>query len=307
MGWSKGGDVNGRRVPSGVAMLLSVGAALVLAACGSSSHTTDKTNTAAKKAAQQAQAEYQKCKSQLSSLLSAEENLNSHLDIGMNFTDYTQAVGNVKAAYDQTPIHQLDEKCLGVGVHTETALNDFAKAANTWNNCIGNINCSDSSIKPQLQATWSKASSEINQAKSALQNLQNPTSSAAVPSPTTATPATTPATSASTTESTLPKPAPGVTGPPANNSATGLPAWLGGGPIPKYWQVCGSGSQEVVSNGTCGLPVRQVFVAALAASGHPPPKIMDQYHNTYTCRRWRRPGVWRCTNTNDVWGAFRAP
>ena len=272
-----------------------------LAACGSSAKGPT-TSGNAKTAAQYAQAEYQKCNTQLRSLMSAEESLNSHLDIGMNFTDYTNAVGNVRAAYDQTHIPQLDSQCLMAGVHTENALNDYANAVNIWNNCIGKLGCANDSIKPHLQTDWSKASSEIDQAKSALQDLRNPNTTAATAP---ATP-TLPSTSPSTTQSTLPKPPPGVTGPPANNSASTLPAWLGGGPIPQYWALCGSGSQEVVTNGACGLTERQVFVAALAASGHPPRQIMDQYSNTYTCQRWRRPGVWRCTNTHGVWAAFTA-
>lgn len=178
-----------RGTARGVGVMLAAVATSGFAACGGSAKSANQSTThqAAQKAAKQAQAEYHKCNSQLSSLLSAEENLNSHLDIGMNFTDYTQAVGNVKAAYDQTPIHQMAPKCLLVGVSIENALNDYAHAVNTWNNCISNLasGCTDSSIKPQLQGDWSKASSQINQAKGLLGALQSgnaPTAASAVPS-----------------------------------------------------------------------------------------------------------------------------
>lgn len=290
--------------------VVAVIAGIAVAGCGGGSSTASKKAAAAKaaKAAEKkAQAEYAKCKSQLSSLMSAEQNLNSHLDVGMNFADYTQAVGNVRAAYGTTPIHQMDQKCLGVGVNLESALNDYVRAVRVWNNCLGKLGCSNASIKPQLQSQWSKASSSITQAQSSLTSLQTATvASVTTPTtPTTSTPTTSTYTSATTPQSsTLPKPTPGESGPPANNSAHTLPAWLGGGKVPQYWLLCGSGSQEVVTNGACGLVIRQVFMTALKASGHPPLKIMDQYDNTYTCKRWRGPGVWRCTNAHDVWGAF---
>jgi hypothetical protein len=79
----------------------------------------------------------------------------------------------VRSAYDQTPIHQLQFNCLSVGVHLETALNDFAKAADTWNTCFSDTSCSNDSIKPQLQSQWSKASDQISQAKDSLQAIQS--------------------------------------------------------------------------------------------------------------------------------------
>jgi hypothetical protein len=131
-------------------------------------------NAAANTARQQAQAEYQKCNTQLGGLITAESNLNSHLDVGMNFRDYTTAAGDVRAQYDLVPFHQLDVHCLDVGVHAENALKHFAKAAETWSNCFSDPNCSNDSIKPQLQDEWTKASDEITKTQSGMQALQNP-------------------------------------------------------------------------------------------------------------------------------------
>ena len=292
-----------------MAMMGAGCAVLVLGACGSSGKSSSSTTTnSAVAARRKARAEFQKCSTQLKGVLDAESNLNSHLDVGMNYHDYTSAVGDVKAAYDQTPIHQMDFQCLASGVHAEAALNAYVKAAGIWDKCFSDINCNVDSIKPQLQKQWGKASSELQGAQSALQNLQNPSSASGATTPTTGAVSATPPPSTSTsTQSSLPKPPPGAQGAPANNSATTLPAWLGRGRLPQYWQVCGSGAQEVVTNGACGLVVRQVFVAALARSGHPPRQIMDQDSNTYTCQHWSHPGVWRCTNTHGVWAEFAAP
>jgi hypothetical protein len=160
------------------AMLGAACAVLVLGACGSSGKSSSSTTAnSALAAKRKAQAEYQKCSTQLkglNGLLDVESNLNSHLDVGMNYHDYTSAVGDVKAAYDQTPFHQMDFHCLTSGIHAEGALNAYVKAANIWDKCFNDINCNVDAIKPQLQKQWGKASSEVQSAQSALQNLQTP-------------------------------------------------------------------------------------------------------------------------------------
>lgn len=153
-------------------------------------------NAAAANAQKQAQAEYQKCNSQIGALITIESNLNSHLDVGMNLHDYTSAVGDVRAAYDQAPIHQMDYQCLTAGSHAERAMNDYVSAANKWNTCLTDPNCSDASVKPQLQSEWSKAGGELDTAKSTLQGLQNPASvgNSSPPAPSAAATATPPPT-----------------------------------------------------------------------------------------------------------------
>jgi hypothetical protein len=165
--------MEGGRTTKAVSATVAIVAAFGLAACGGSgASASKKSTTKTTSTAQQAQAQYQKCNSQLHPLLSAEENLDSHLDIGMNYDEYTNAVGDAKAAYDQIPFHQLGPKCLLPGISLENAMNDFAKGANTWTNCFNKLSCSNDSIKPQLQAQWSKAHSQIDTAKTELQALQ---------------------------------------------------------------------------------------------------------------------------------------
>jgi hypothetical protein len=154
-------------------------AAIVASGCGGSSKPDPAAQRAAaqRRAKAKAQAEYQKCKSQLGGIVDAEETLNSHLSVGMNYHDYTSEVGDVKAAYDQVPFKQLDFQCLGAGLPAEKALNAYAKAANIWDTCFNDINCSNDSIKPQLQAQWDKAGSQAEDAKSKLGGLQTPNAS----------------------------------------------------------------------------------------------------------------------------------
>jgi hypothetical protein len=113
------------------------------------------------------------CQSQTGGLISAEEDLEGRLSgAGLTEADYLSHVGDVSAAYQQTPTKQMQLDCLtDVGVPAESAMNAYVSAANTWNNCISDFSCSQDSIDPQLQAQWSKASSQLNDAKSGLNRV----------------------------------------------------------------------------------------------------------------------------------------
>lgn len=152
--------------------LLLLAAALFAVGCSTSGNSSDNAKQDAAERAQarraRAQAEQAKCQSQIGGLLKSEQDLGSHLDVGLNYEDYTTRVGDVRAAYDEVPTHQLAPSCLIVGVQAENALNDYVKAAQIWSKCIDDFNCSTDSIKPQLQAQWSKATSAVSKAKRSL-------------------------------------------------------------------------------------------------------------------------------------------
>jgi hypothetical protein len=116
------------------------------------------------------------CQSQTAALLSAEEDLNGRLSgSGLTEADYLTRVGNISAAYGQTPVKQLQLSCLtNVGVPAENAMNAYVNASNTWNNCVTDISCSESSIDGQLQLQWSKATLELTRAKSGVNQVQAP-------------------------------------------------------------------------------------------------------------------------------------
>jgi hypothetical protein len=113
------------------------------------------------------------CQTQTEGLISAEEDLEGRLSgAGLTEADYLSRVGDVSAAYQQTPTKQMQLDCLtDVGVPAESAMNAYVSAANTWNNCISDFSCSQDSIDPELQAQWSKASSELSDAKSGLNRV----------------------------------------------------------------------------------------------------------------------------------------
>lgn len=109
------------------------------------------------------------CIRQIGPLVSTLEDLNSRLAVGLSFSDYSTRVGDVRVAYDRIDANKLDSLCISlVGKPGEDAFNAYVTAYNTWNDCIGNVDCSTDSIDSQLQAQWSIATNLITQIKALL-------------------------------------------------------------------------------------------------------------------------------------------
>lgn len=127
-------------------------------------------------AAEKAAAKAAKCRQQTAALMKALEELDSRLSVGLVYQDYSTQVGDARVAYDRVPIGALGPDCLSkVAVHLEDAMNAYAKADSTWNDCITDFNCDNDSIKPELQARWSEATGLINKAKSGLSSMSRTT------------------------------------------------------------------------------------------------------------------------------------
>jgi hypothetical protein len=117
-------------------------------------------------------AEQAECEEQLGPLLEALEDLDARLDVGLVFQDYTNRVGDVSVEYNRIRFGALSTNCtIEVGVPLEHALNDYIRANNQWNNCIGDFGCSLDSIEPELQRQWRKATREIRKARQSLRAL----------------------------------------------------------------------------------------------------------------------------------------
>ena len=126
-----------------------------------------------KAAAEKAAAALAQCRSQTDGLQKALQELDSRLSVGLVYTDYSKQVGNARVAYDRVPTGHLSPDCLAdVALHLENAMNDYAKAGTTSGTTVlTDFNCNTDSIQPDLQAQWSKASSEISKAKSGLTSI----------------------------------------------------------------------------------------------------------------------------------------
>lgn len=108
------------------------------------------------------------CIDEVGAFFDALFDLNSRLDVGLNFSAYSERVGDAKVAYDRIDIDALDAACITVAAKAEDAYNAYADAYNTWNACIGDTNCDNDSITPDLQDDWAKASTLLDEVEDAL-------------------------------------------------------------------------------------------------------------------------------------------
>jgi hypothetical protein len=107
------------------------------------------------------------CLSELDGLLSALQELDSRLGVGLSYSDYSERVGDVRVAYDQVNFGALELSCVtGAGSPLEDALNEHASAQNVWGDCIEDFDCDTDGIDPELQEHWSDASSAVSDAES---------------------------------------------------------------------------------------------------------------------------------------------
>jgi hypothetical protein len=112
------------------------------------------------------------CADQIGDFVEQLQELDSRLDIGLNFESYSTKVSDAKVVYDQIPFDEMSQECVRqVGVPAENAFNAYVKAYNIWNNCFDDINCDNDSIKSKLQAQWAKATLLISKADGNLQAL----------------------------------------------------------------------------------------------------------------------------------------
>ncbi len=110
------------------------------------------------------------CEAQLGDLLTALQEIDSRLDIGLNIQEYGDRVGDAKVAYDRLQPGQLERGCLErVGVPLEEALQAYIDAYRSWDRCIDRFECELDEIEPELQQRWARASAKIEEATSALE------------------------------------------------------------------------------------------------------------------------------------------
>lgn len=115
---------------------------------------------------------YAKCEANIGEFVNALSDLDSRLDVGLTFADYSRRLGDVRVAYNKIDVNSEDLGCLEAGVPAESALNFYSKAHETWNDCIKSLSCDTDSIDPQLQADWAKASPKVSTAVAKLNRIK---------------------------------------------------------------------------------------------------------------------------------------
>ena len=129
------------------------------------------------KQAQKAEDKAASCKEEMGGLVDALGELDSRLNVGLNYDEYTDQVGDLRVEYDRVDFggsdpEQLD--CLtAVGLPAEQAMNEYAKAAGTWDECFDDIDCDNDSIQPELQRRWATASRKADRASRGLEKMES--------------------------------------------------------------------------------------------------------------------------------------
>jgi hypothetical protein len=119
------------------------------------------------------QVEYDECATAMDDFRSELKELEGRLNVGLSFDEYSTKVGDASASYNQSDFEGGGADCLlEVGLPLETALNQYRKANNKWNDCFSDLYCELDSIDPELQAHWNKASAQIERSDNALDDLQ---------------------------------------------------------------------------------------------------------------------------------------
>ena len=163
---------------------------LMLVSCGGTSSPEEEGPTAAEQeqareeareeALAEAQAVQAECEEHIRPLLDKLQEVDSRLDIGLTFDEYGDFVGDISVEYNKIKFKELanvgdDLACVNdVAVPAENATNSYISSYRIWEECFNDINCSNDSIKTDLQTKWSSASTQIKKASKGLNKLGKP-------------------------------------------------------------------------------------------------------------------------------------
>jgi len=114
----------------------------------------------------EAAAERRDCAKQLSPLLDELSELNSRLDTGVPYAEYSTSVGDISVVYDDLDLDALGSECVqGAGIPLERAFNAYIAAGNAWDRCIDNEFCDldFGSAADKMQDKWAKAADLIDE------------------------------------------------------------------------------------------------------------------------------------------------
>ena len=173
------------RVLRGVTLSLVVLAVLSILAAGCGGDR--------EKAQQEARAD---CEGEIGPFMQQVTDLDSRLDLGLAYTEYSEHVGDAKVAHDRINLKSEvlrddsdnSTNCLNAAVAAEGALDQYIKAQRTWNECVFGeglhfdeecgkclYDCSVDDIEAIIRANWSAAHKSLDSARKRL-NTISPTS-----------------------------------------------------------------------------------------------------------------------------------
>jgi len=120
-------------------------------------------------------AAYRKCKAQTGRFLTALQDLNSRLDIGLTLQSYGDRLGDVKVAHDAVPAGELQYRCLKkVAVPAEGAPNVYLVVYREWDDCVTNyVDTCNVDRDLDTQSLWTAAAKSIRKAQAGLAQLRH--------------------------------------------------------------------------------------------------------------------------------------
>jgi len=131
---------------------------------------------AAKKLRADQQAAHDQCVAQLQPFIDALNQVNSRLEVGLNYSDYGDRLGDAQVAYDKIQVDGLADispKCLDAAAKLEHSYNEFLKVKNVWSACIDDYACdfSKGTANDQAQQGWQKAGQALKNGTSEVEGL----------------------------------------------------------------------------------------------------------------------------------------
>lgn len=109
------------------------------------------------------------CAAALAGLTDALIEIDSRLNVGLTYANYSDRVATARVAYDKIKPTTLEADCLtGVASPEEDILNEYIDAYNVWNECIAKTGCTNDSIMTELQGHWTKATGLLTAVKKRL-------------------------------------------------------------------------------------------------------------------------------------------
>jgi type II secretory pathway pseudopilin PulG len=153
-------------VVAGMLAILSLGAASAWYVTGPRADAKARSQAHAASVARQEaeQARQATCEDLLSPTYKSLSEINSKLDVGMVERDYTEAVGEARAAYDQIDSAKVDKNSCAAYKDLGDALTQYSKASSYWNDCIVGDYCTPSTTT--LNGYWSKSSTNLESVRS---------------------------------------------------------------------------------------------------------------------------------------------
>jgi hypothetical protein len=119
-----------------------------------------------RKAEELASARAEECTEQLGGFLESLEELGSRLEVGLNYDEYFDELGNIQVAYNRLPIDDLHPRCLGrVGVPGEASFQAYLDAGEIWEECFEALTCEEG-VDPGVQDEWTSAANKLERATS---------------------------------------------------------------------------------------------------------------------------------------------